>query len=156
MIEVERFLKEMAAGAGNHRMATPDPRKSSHLGEKPRNLAVLVVDDESLIRWSLKAAFQERGHSVTTAGAGNEALAALVQAVQPFDVILLDYRLPDRHDLTLLEDVRRLSPRSVVFMMTAFADECIRTQASAHGARLVIDKPFQVTAVVALAESAAA
>jgi DNA-binding NtrC family response regulator len=117
---------------------------------------VLIVDDESLIRWSLRTAFQERGHSVTTAGTGTEALAALAATGGAFDVVLLDYRLPDRQDLSLLDDIKRLSPRSVVFMMTAFADEGMRSQAIGHGARQVMDKPFQITAVVALAESASA
>ena len=139
-----------------HPLPVPSPRRSPHVREKPRNLAVLIVDDESLIRWSLRAAFEERGHAVTTAGTGTEALAALAAASRAFDVVLLDYRLPDRHDLSLLGEIKQRSPQSAVFMMTAFADENMRSRVIGDGAQRVIDKPFQIAAVVALVESVAA
>ena len=58
---------------------------------------------------------------MVTAASAAEALAALDAGDRPFDVIILDYRPPDRQDLSLLEDVRRRSPGSAVFMMTALA-----------------------------------
>jgi DNA-binding NtrC family response regulator len=69
--------------------------------------------------------------------------------------VVLDYRLPDRHDLTLLEDVLRLSPGSTVVMMTAFADDGMRAGAHDRGASAVVDKPFQVKSFVSLVESRA-
>jgi DNA-binding NtrC family response regulator len=56
----------------------------------------------------------------------------------------------------LLDDVRRMSPESVVVMMTAFGDDNMRTGAAERGAHSVVDKPFQVTNLVSLLESAAA
>lgn len=131
-------------------------RNDSQLGEKPAHLAILVVDDEPLIRWSLKEAFRGRGHEVATAGTGAEALAAVNADPERFDVVILDYRLPDRHDLSLLDDVRRVSPRSMVLMMTAFADDDMRTRALERGVRAVVGKPFQVKSFVSLVESAMA
>jgi DNA-binding NtrC family response regulator len=124
--------------------------------EKSPHLTVLVVDDERLIRWSLSQALADRGHEVTTASTGAEALREIADADRHFDVVLLDYRLPDRQDLTLLEDVRRQLPQSVVLMMTAFGDDNMRTGAREHGAFAVIDKPFQLKSLVSLIESAAA
>ena len=124
--------------------------------EKPPQLAVLVVDDEPLIRWSLRQALIDRGHSVATAANGADAINEIANAGRTFDVVILDYRLPDRQDLSLLEDVRRLSPGSVVMMMTAFGDDNMRTGAVDRGARAVVDKPFRVTSFVSLVESAAA
>lgn len=128
----------------------------SRSGEKPASLAVLVVDDEPLIRWSLREALKARGHHVTTAGSGAEALSAVSAQSSPFDVVVLDYRLPDRRDLSLLEDVQHSSPRSAVLMMTAFADDDMRTRAIAKGVRAVVGKPFEVKSFVALIESAVA
>ena len=65
---------------------------------------VLVVDDEALIRWSLAEMLGERGYEVTEAGDGRMAVAAIENAAEPFDVVLLDYRLPDSADLRLLEN----------------------------------------------------
>jgi DNA-binding NtrC family response regulator len=127
-------------------------RDPSHPAAKNRKLAVLVVDDEPLIRWSLRQALVERGHAVTTAANGAEALAAIESAVVAFDVVVLDYRLPDSQDLTLLDAIRRQSPGSGVVMMTAFADDGMRGGALDRGVRAVVDKPFQVRAVVGLVE----
>ena len=114
---------------------------------------VLIVDDEPLIRWSLRKGLVQRGHDVVEAGDAAGALACLTAEPGRFTVVLLDYRLPDRQDLTLLRDIRRLSPASAVLMMTAYGDAQMRTEAVALGARAVIDKPFQVSAVISLVES---
>lgn len=124
--------------------------------QNPAHLAVLVVDDESLIRWSLRQALLDHGHSVATAATGAEAINEIASATRSFDVIILDCRLPDRQDLTLLDDVRRLSPDSVVLMMTAYGDDNMRTGAKERGALAVVDKPFQVTSFVSLIESSVA
>ena len=118
---------------------------------KSRILSVLIVDDEPLIRWSLRQAFLERGHLASTAGTGAEALAMLSSG-ERFDAVVLDYRLPDRQDLSLLEDVRRISSWSTVVMMTAFADDGMRAGAQDRGAAAVVDKPFQIKSLVALVE----
>lgn len=129
-------------------------RDSPQTGEKPARLVILIVDDEPLILWFLRQALLTRGHAVVAVGTGADALNALATNPEPFDVIILDYRLPDRQDLTLLEDVRRAAPESTVFMMTAFADDGIRARALAGGVRALVDKPFQVKAFVSLIESA--
>ena len=122
--------------------------------EKSAHLSVLVVDDERLIRWSLCQGLSDRGHEVTTAATAADAIHEISAAHRTFDVVILDYRLPDRQDLTLLDDVRRLSPESVVMMMTAFGDDNMRTGASERGAWAVVDKPFQLKSFVSLVESA--
>ena len=131
-------------------------RDSPPSPEKPSPLSILIVDDEPLILWSLRQALRARGHEVVTAGTGAAALSAVNnEGSKPFGVVILDYRLPDRQDFSLVEDVRRLLPDSILFMMTAFADDGMRTEAQQRGVRAVIDKPFQVTSLVSLIESSA-
>lgn len=137
-------------------MISKTPPNISPPAENPAHLAILVVDDEPLIRWSLREALLGRGHLVATAANGADAIDEIAHAGRSFNVVILDYRLPDRQDLTLLEDVRRLSPESVVVMMTAFGDDNMRTGAVERGALAVVDKPFQVTSFVSLIESSAA
>jgi DNA-binding NtrC family response regulator len=111
---------------------------------------VLVVDDEALIRWSLVEMLGERGYEVTEAGDGRMALAAIEKAPEPFDVVLLDYRLPDSADLRLLEAVRRMAPSSQVIMITAHNSPELAQGAAALGAYRVISKPFEVDSLAAL------
>jgi two-component system response regulator (stage 0 sporulation protein F) len=121
-------------------------------GQAPPSLSILVVDDESLIRYFLRRALTKRGHRVTEAANATEALDVLSRD-EPFDVVLLDYRLPDRQDSSLLEEVRTLAPTAVVFMMTGYGDDDMRDQARALGARAIVDKPFQWDALVAMIEA---
>src|SRR5688500_12129125 len=124
------------------------------LMEKKSAPSVLVVDDEALIRWSLVEMLGERGYAVTEAGDARMAVAAIEKAAEPFDVVLLDYRLPDSADLRLLEKVRRLAPTSQVIMITAHNSPELAQGAEALGAFRVISKPFEVESLAALVAEA--
>jgi DNA-binding NtrC family response regulator len=115
---------------------------------------VLIVDDEPLIRWSLSEMLAERGCRVTEAGDGRMALAAIEKAAEPFDVVLLDYRLPDSADLRLLERVRHVAPATRVIMMTAHNSPEVTMCATALGAYRVVGKPFEVETLAALVSEA--
>lgn len=115
---------------------------------------VLIVDDEALIRWSLAEMLGERGYTVTEAGDGRMAVAAIEGALEPFDVVLLDYRLPDSADLRLLEKIRHLAPTSQVIMITAHNSPELASCAAALGAYRVISKPFEVENLAALVSQA--
>ena len=115
---------------------------------------VLVVDDEALIRWSLSEMLGERGYAVTEAGDGRTAMAAIDNAAEPFDVVLLDYRLPDSADLRLLDKMRRVAPTTQVIMITAHNSPELAQGAAALGAFRVISKPFEVESLAALVHEA--
>ena len=114
------------------------------MGGKSPSLRVLVVDDEPLIRWSIAETMSRDGHSVVQAADGSSALKAVGVADKPFDAIVLDYRLPDSDDFTLLATIRRLSPSSVVVLVTAHGSPDIAKGALARGVAAVVNKPFDV------------
>ena len=68
--------------------------------KKSPALRVLIVDDEPLIRWSLAETLAECGYEVAETGDGRGATRLLQDAPRQFDVVLLDYRLPDSEDLS--------------------------------------------------------
>jgi DNA-binding NtrC family response regulator len=116
----------------------------SHTVNNSPSLRVLVVDDESLIRWSLSETLNESGHLVSEAGDGESAVRTLTADPTPFDVVLLDYHLPDSHDLELLSTIRQMAPNTVVIMMTAFSTPEMVDGARRIGAYRVVAKPFEV------------
>ena len=118
--------------------------------EKVPNPTVLVVDDEALIRWSLSEGLSDGGYAARMAGSGAEARAALEDLVDQPLVILLDLRLPDVADLSLLEDIRTKRPDAPVIMMTAHGTPDDAVRAKALGARHFVGKPFDVGEMVAL------
>ena len=115
---------------------------------------VLVVDDERLIRWSLREGLARAGFEVEDAPDAESTLRLLADNPDRFSAVILDYRLPDRQDFTVLRAVRERAPHAPVLMMTAFAEPIMRTEALALGAIEVIDKPFQITDVIALVRAA--
>jgi DNA-binding NtrC family response regulator len=124
--------------------------KIPHAVNKSSPLRILVVDDESLIRWSLSETLTDSGHLVSEAGDGETALRTLTDGERPFDVVLLDYHLPDSHDLGLLSQIRQVAPNTAVIMMTAFGTPEMSDAALCIGAYRVVPKPFEVHDIAAL------
>jgi DNA-binding NtrC family response regulator len=115
---------------------------------------VLVVDDEALIRWSLSEGFTDAGWAVRQAATGAEAREQVRALGGQSFVILLDLRLPDVSDLSLVFDLRTARPDVPMIVMTAHGSADDARQALAAGAHAVVDKPFDVVEMVALAGAA--
>lgn len=126
-----------------------ESRDISHQPKNPPALHVLVVDDEPLIRWSVAETLEQAGHRVVEAADAASAVRA-VALEDSFDVVVLDYRLPDSNDLNLLRTIRNQSPRSAVIMMTAFGAADIAAGALGLGVHCVVPKPFEVDDMAAL------
>ena len=116
---------------------------------------VLVVDDELLIRWSIAETLKEHGHSVLEAENGAAALRELQLSSPPVDVVLLDYRLPDVWNLSLLAQIRQIAPLTPVILMTAFGAPDVIEGARHLGACDVMHKPFDLNVLEAVVERAA-
>ncbi len=82
------------------------------------DMNVLVVEDEKLLNWCLASSLAKWGFEVQHVFTGNDALAEIEKA--GFDVVLLDYRLPDLDGLEVARMVRRRQPDAVIFLLTAF------------------------------------
>jgi DNA-binding NtrC family response regulator len=143
--------------AGSTRVATHrEPGDSPHAAEKFPAARVLVVDDESLVRWSLAETLGASGYEVTEAKNGASAIQVFASLRDGTDVVLLDLRLPDVDDLRILAAMRQLSPEVPVIVMTAFGTPELLNEALRLGAFAVIDKPFDMSAVCPLIERALA
>ena len=78
---------------------------------------ILIVDDERLVRWSLRQKCEEWGYEVVEAAAGEPGLR-LAHHESP-DLILLDVRMPDLNGLQVLEQLRKTGDNTPVIMITA-------------------------------------
>jgi len=77
----------------------------------------MIVDDERLVRWSLRQKCEEWGYSVIEADAGETALR-LAQRESP-DLVLLDVRLPDITGIEVLDQLKKNGDARAIIMITA-------------------------------------
>jgi len=101
---------------------------------------VLIVDDEKLVRWSLRQKCEEWGYRVLEAETGAEGLK--VAHHESPDLVLLDVRLPDVDGLEVLEKLKQAGETRAVIMMTADPQMDDVKVAIKLGAYDFIGKPF--------------
>ncbi len=104
------------------------------------NATILVVDDEKLIRWSLKETLEKEDYEVLTAETGEEALEIIKRDLP--DLILQDINLPGINGMEILEQVKKLRSDALMIMMTAYGDIHTTVHAMKLGAYDFVEKPF--------------
>jgi DNA-binding NtrC family response regulator len=112
---------------------------------------LLIVDDEYLVRWSLRERFARDGCTIVEAGTAAEAIEQMTSGI---DLVLLDYRLPDGDGLTVLRRVKEQAPDIPVILMTGYSTVENAVEAMKHGAYHYIDKPFNLDEVAVIVEKA--
>jgi two-component system, NtrC family, response regulator PilR len=116
--------------------------------------SVLVADDEKGIREFLEITLQKEGYEVSLASNGAEAISLCEK--KKFDIILADIKMPQGDGYTILRNVKKLHPDTIVIMITAYGSLESAIEAMKEGAYDYISKPFDVNDVKTLIQSALA
>ena len=113
--------------------------------------AVLVVDDEQVMREILEALLRQAGYSVRRAETGEAGIRIVDR--EPIDLAIVDVMLPDISGLKVLERLREIDPEITVVMLTAFASVETAVAAIKCGAFDYLTKPFKNDEVLNLVKN---
>jgi DNA-binding NtrC family response regulator len=103
---------------------------------------ILVVDDEEMIRFAFEEFLKDEGH-VPLLASNAEAALTHIKESNP-EIVFLDYRLPERDGLDLLEEIRRVNSKLAVVFMTAFGAMDVAIRAMQLGAYEYLTKPLDL------------
>ena len=109
--------------------------------------SVLIVDDEKLLVRTLSSALKEAGYKITVAGSAEQA-EKHVFGDPPFDLIILDNRLPRESGIEVVKRVRERSVKSKLILMTAYETPEVEAEAKRLRVDRYLRKPFDLTALL--------
>jgi excisionase family DNA binding protein len=126
--------------------------EANHPRAFSRKKRILAIDDDLLVRESMKSLLEKNGFDMTVASSGREALGLLGK--ETFDLILTDIRMPETNGIETLKAIRADrakfgKPPLPEIVLTAYDDESVREEARKLGIRDFLLKPFDLTDFIA-------
>jgi len=113
---------------------------------------ILIIDDEASICNGCRLALSEHGYSIDTSLTGKDGLDSILK--NPYDILLLDLKLPDMDGMEILKTVRREKPEVYIIMMTGYSTVATAVEAMKRGAFDYLSKPFPSDELVLTVEKA--
>jgi len=105
------------------------------------HIRVLVVDDDQQVCKTVSMILEEHGYHVQSFSQPRQALQAIRK--RPFDIGLIDIKMPDLNGLELVERIKEEDPRVAILVMTAYPDIQTAAETMRLGSRDYITKPFR-------------
>ncbi|MBT8135485.1 MAG: response regulator [Gammaproteobacteria bacterium] len=116
--------------------------------QQPDN--VLVVDDDAAVRTLVRATLSARGVRVTEAGNGQLGLDEVRRAPGQFDLILMDYHMPELDGIRAAQAMRACAPGAPVVLMST---EDLSPQLEQIKVSGFLPKPFRAQQLIQLVDS---
>ena len=113
---------------------------------------ILVVDDDTEVRYSLNRVLSSQHYRIEEAPSGEAGVAAVKREAP--DVVLLDNRMTGISGLETLQHIRAANPKQLVILMTAYGTAQTAIEAMKYGAFDYVVKPFDPAKLIALVQSA--
>jgi DNA-binding NtrC family response regulator len=103
-------------------------------------LKTLIIDDDKLIRWSLKEIFIQEGHQVDSVATADEALKKAEQ--DSYCLICADLEIQDEDGIELLKKLQKMQPEARLIILSALSQNQIEARLSNLSIFSIMDKPF--------------
>lgn len=115
------------------------------ISKQPKNLTVLIVDDEPDILELMDEEFKYCGYNTLVAICGNDAIKILDS--KKIDIVVSDYKMPNGNGMAVLSHVNKMKTRPKFFFVSGQADVSIEDAIQA-GARKFFSKPFDLDELI--------
>ena len=115
-------------------------------------MSVLIVDDEQLLVRTVSSVLKEAGYRIAVAGSAEQAEKHAF-GDPPFDLIVVDNRLPKESGIGLIKRLREGAVRSKVILMTAYETPEVKSEAKRLKVDRYLRKPFDLAVFVDEVES---
>jgi CheY-like chemotaxis protein/HPt (histidine-containing phosphotransfer) domain-containing protein len=131
--------------------AAPDPRPA--MPPSLRDLRILVVDDSANSREILRDLLIGLGYRPVLASSGQEGLDELLRAAgaAPYDLVLLDWKMPDMDGFAVVEALRRsvsVAKLPRIVLVTAYGDDALSRRAAAENLAGCVSKPVSASSLM--------
>lgn len=135
-----RLIAREATCRWHLRSAAARPKLGTPLAVTPPVTTVLLVDDDSGVRFALTEVLRDRGYRVVPVSSGAQALTCL----QGIDVVVTDLSMPGMDGLELTSKIAARAPGLPVILLTAHGSEAMLRLATGAGACGCLSKPFDI------------
>ena len=107
---------------------------------------ILIVDDDKEFCTSMADILEAKGYAVESENSGKAAIAKVKE--KSFDVILMDIKMPAMNGVETFKQIKKISPKTAVIMVTAYSLENLIKEALAEGAFGVLHKPLDIDKLI--------
>ena len=112
---------------------------------------IMVVDDDPGMRITLEGIIEEEGYDVVGAKNGHEAIQLAKE--HRFGLIFMDIKMPGINGVDAYREIKKISPESVVVMITGFSLGELIKKAMEEGAYAVVYKPFDMGQIIDIVQA---
>jgi len=115
---------------------------------------ILIADDDRDMCHMISFILEEEGYKVVKVYDGEQAIKKV--KARGYNLMILDYKLPDMDGINVLKEVRQAKPSLKVIMISAYGSPSIKSMAKKIGVYRFLDKPFDVKRLVKVVKDALA
>jgi DNA-binding NtrC family response regulator len=113
-------------------------------------LKVLVIDDDKLIRWSLKEILTQDGHHVDVVSNMNDAFSQAEK--YSYQLVFADFEIEDETCIDMLKELQKSHPETQIIILSAQSQKQIEPQIEGISVHAIIGKPFDSGQIRALSQ----
>ncbi len=105
--------------------------------------SIFIAEDDNQLRRFYKMALESKGYTILgLTGDGEEAISLFKNLNKKPDIIILDYRIPNKNGIQILEEILKIENTAKIIFATA--DNKIKIEALSKGAKFFLEKPFSL------------